>query len=130
VPAPDVLVAAAVLERDGRICIARRARGDAWDGYWEFPGGKLEPGETFAAALSRELREELGIDVDVGAPLVTAFHEGTRRIAITALRATWRAGAMTLSVHDRVAWVPVGGLAGYRLLPADWVIVDVLATAD
>lgn len=126
---PDVFVAAAVLERDGCICIARRARGDAWDGHWEFPGGKLEPGETFAGALVRELDEELGIGITVGAPLVTAFHLGERRIAISAFRACWTRGSLTLSVHDRIEWVAVAELRRYRLLPADWLIVEVLADA-
>ena len=60
-------VTAAVIEKDGKILIARRKRDDSQAGKWEFPGGKLEAGETPEACLKRELREELGIETEVGA---------------------------------------------------------------
>ncbi len=58
-------VTAAVIEEDGRILIAKRKKGDRSEGRWEFPGGKVEPGESPEESLKRELREELGIDVAV-----------------------------------------------------------------
>src|SRR5690606_11705513 len=74
---PTVLVAAAALvDRDGRILIAQRPQGKAMAGLWEFPGGKVEPGETPERALIRELKEELGIDITAAclAPFTFASH--------------------------------------------------------
>lgn len=59
-------VTAAVIEKDGRVLIAQRKTGDALAGKWEFPGGKLEPGETPEACLRRELREEFGVETEIG----------------------------------------------------------------
>jgi 8-oxo-dGTP diphosphatase len=68
-------VAAAVIERpDGSFLLAQRPIGKVYEGYWEFPGGKVEPGEPIADALSRELREELGIDVELAYPWITRFY--------------------------------------------------------
>src|SRR5438552_17529712 len=65
-------VAAAVIQRgDGRFLLAQRPQGKVYAGYWEFPGGKVEPGEDFARALFRELHEELGIDVRAAYPWIT-----------------------------------------------------------
>jgi 8-oxo-dGTP diphosphatase len=68
-------VAAAVVERpDGSFLLAQRPSGKIYEGYWEFPGGKVEPGEPIADALNRELREELGIDVELAYPWITRTH--------------------------------------------------------
>jgi mutator protein MutT len=69
VPTPIILVVAAVIERDGRILIGQRRRGDRHPFKWEFPGGKVEAREEPREALKRELREELGIDAEVGREL-------------------------------------------------------------
>ena len=76
--APIVPVAAAVLQRpDGKVLLAQRLAGTPYPGYWEFPGGKLEPGESARQALARELHEELGIDI-VRAALQWALQRGSR----------------------------------------------------
>jgi 8-oxo-dGTP diphosphatase len=68
-------VAAAVIERpDGGFLLAQRPTGKVYEGYWEFPGGKVEPGESIAGALRRELREELGIDVELAYPWITRVY--------------------------------------------------------
>ena len=69
-----VVVAAAVVERGERYLVTRRLRGTHLEGMWEFPGGKCEPGETHAACLRREIREELGCVADVGEKLLTVAH--------------------------------------------------------
>lgn len=70
-----IQVAAAVLERDGRYLITQRGPHTHLAGYWEFPGGKREPGESLEACLSRELREELGIEITSPTPFVVIQHE-------------------------------------------------------
>src|SRR5262249_19327974 len=73
---PVVSVAAAVLTRgDGKVLLAQRLQGTPYPGYWEFPGGKLEPGESAASALKRELQEELGISVSRASPWLTQRYE-------------------------------------------------------
>jgi 8-oxo-dGTP diphosphatase len=71
---PQRIVAAAVIERDGRVLLTQRVKGAHLEGYWEFPGGKVEDGESPEVALARELREECGIDVDVTDILDVAWH--------------------------------------------------------
>ena len=69
-----IVVTAAVIERDGGFLVTRRQTGVHLEGYWEFPGGKCEPGETYAACLARELREELDVGVTVGEELFATTH--------------------------------------------------------
>jgi len=69
-----VIVAAAVLIERGRVLLTQRKKGTHLAGAWEFPGGKVEPGEDPRDALVRELREEVGIEVDVGDPVEVTFH--------------------------------------------------------
>ena len=69
-----IVVAAAVVEREGRFLVTRRLEGTHLEGLWEFPGGKCEPGETIAGCLARELREELGVDSEIGSEIVTSEH--------------------------------------------------------
>jgi mutator protein MutT len=74
-----LLVCAAVIERDGRFLITRRQQGVHLEGLWEFPGGKCDQGETLAACLARELREELAVDIAVGEEVFTTVHAYTDR---------------------------------------------------
>jgi mutator protein MutT len=67
-------VLAAVIEREGRFLVTRRLEGSHLSGYWEFPGGKCDPGETHEACLARELREELGVEARIGDELVLTEH--------------------------------------------------------
>src|SRR3954463_5140632 len=72
---PVVDVAAAIIERpDGTFLLSQRPTGKIYEGYWEFPGGKVEPGEPTSGALARELREELGIEVELAYPWITSFY--------------------------------------------------------
>jgi len=72
--AEPVVVAAAVVERNGAYLTTRRLRGTHLEGFWEFPGGKCEPGESHAACLRREMLEELGCEAAVGEKILTATH--------------------------------------------------------
>ena len=125
-------VVAALLERGCEpayeVLVARRRHPPAWAGWWEFPGGKVEVGETDERALARELVEELGVRIEVGAPLVTVFHDETeRRIAISVYRALVSAGEPTAHEHDAIAWATPVALRQYKLLPADLVVLQAIA---
>jgi 8-oxo-dGTP diphosphatase len=116
---PILLVAAAALvDPDNRVLITRRPPGRPMAGLWEFPGGKVEPGETPESALRRELREELGIDVcpTCLSPLTFASHayEAFHLLMPLYLCRQWDG---TLRAHD--AWVRASKLSRYPMPPAD-----------
>src|SRR5476649_1654404 len=86
-PMTTIVVAAAVIERADELLITRRPQGVHLEGFWEFPGGKCEPGETLAACLVREIREELDVEVRVGEELFTTTHTyAERRVRLHFLR--------------------------------------------
>lgn len=123
-----IAVTAAVLERGGKILLARRKPGGALAGKWEFPGGKLEPGETPEACLKRELAEEFEIETRIGEHLSTSIHVDTdrteRTIRLMAYRVTYIGGAFRLNAHDAIAWVEPHRLRGFDLAPADVPLLD------
>lgn len=125
-------VIAAWLQRaDQCVLIAQRAAPPAWRGRWEFPGGKVEQGEADADCLRREIREELGVDIKVGAALVSVFHdEPTRRIAISVYAAHIVSGEPECKEHLALAWVAPEQLANYPLLPADLVVLRMFEDAQ
>ncbi|WP_027094531.1 8-oxo-dGTP diphosphatase MutT [Cohnella thermotolerans] len=122
-------VAAAVIEdEEGRILIARRREGKSQAGLWEFPGGKIEPGETAEACIVRELREEMSIDVSPGEYLGENVHDyGDIRIRLIAHRAKYIGGRIRLADHDHCKWVKPGDLTGYEFAPADAPFVERLS---
>ncbi len=113
-------VTAAIICRDGKCLIARRAPGDRHAGKWEFPGGKVNPAETPQNGLVREIREEFAIDVVVHELVAKSIHVYDHgKIRLLAYRVTWTSGELILMVHDQIAWVPPDRLLEYDLLPAD-----------
>ena len=125
------VVAGVITDSEGRILLARRAEGRELAGLWEFPGGKVEPGETPEAALARELEEELGLDVDVGAPLIDVPQQTpTRRLRLDVRRiATWR-GTPTGYEGQALAWVPPEQLASHDMPAPDRPVVAALLQPD
>ncbi|CAL1690026.1 CTP pyrophosphohydrolase [Brevundimonas subvibrioides] len=126
-PLPVVLVvAAALVDVDGRVLIAKRPEGKALAGLWEFPGGKVEPGERPEAALIRELNEELGIDVQEAclAPFVFASHayESFHLLMPLYLCRRW-SGLVVAREHAALAWVRPNALSDYPMPPADAPLV-------
>lgn len=117
-------VTAAVIRRGETVLIARRHSGDL-AGLWEFPGGKLEPGETPEACLAREIREELGLVIRVGCLLDRVEHAyPTKRIRLWFYAAACADGVPSLVDHDRVAWVRPADLGQYVFAPADAPFVE------
>jgi 8-oxo-dGTP diphosphatase len=127
---PLLLVAAcALVDADGRVLLARRPEGKKMAGLWEFPGGKLAPGETPEAALIRELKEELGIDVSAAclAPFAFASHEYERFHLLMPLYLCrrWR-GVAKPREDQALAWVRPQNLADYPMPPADKPLIPLL----
>lgn len=123
------VVAAALIDADGRVLLARRPPGKAMAGLWEFPGGKLHPDETPEAALTRELAEELGIDLRPAclAPLTFASHRYPDFHLLMPLYAArnWK-GTPAPREGQELAWVHVEKLADYPMPPADVPLVAML----
>jgi len=123
-----VEVVAAVIERpDGRFLLAQRPAGKVYAGYWEFPGGKVEPGEQLPAALARELHEELGIDVEIAHPWIVQMYtyaHATVRLNFFRVRA-WR-GEPHGKEDQQLAWQHVSTLAVAPLLPANAPVLRAL----
>jgi 8-oxo-dGTP diphosphatase len=118
-------VVAGVIVRGQRVLIARRLPEAHQGGLWEFPGGKVEPGESAVAALSRELREELGVDVEVGPVLARVRHRYPDREAVDlSFRACRvRSGEPAALGCSGIAWVGPHDLAGYEFPAANGPVV-------
>jgi 8-oxo-dGTP diphosphatase len=125
---PPVEVVAAVIERpDGSFLLAQRPAGKAYAGYWEFPGGKVEPGEQLTEALARELHEELGIEVEVAYPWIVrtyAYPHAHVRLNFFRVRA-WH-GEPHGKEQQRLAWQHVSALEVAPLLPANAPVLRAL----
>jgi 8-oxo-dGTP diphosphatase len=121
-----LVVAAALIDPDGRVLLARRPPGKPMAGLWEFPGGKVNPGETPEAALIRELAEELGIDVGASclAPFAFASHRYRNFHLLMPLYAcrVWQ-GTVTPREGQELAWVRPARLGDYPMPPADKPLV-------
>ncbi len=122
-----VVVAAAVIERDDRFLLTRRQEGVHLEGCWEFPGGKCEPGETLAACLVRELREELGVESSIGAELLVTMHAyADRRVELHFFRCDV-GGAPAPQLGQEMRWVARHELAALELPPADAELIRILS---
>ena len=121
-------VTAAVIIRNEKVLITRRAADEKHAGWWEFPGGKVEDGESPEVCLRRELMEELGVDALIGDLLAeSVFRYETGAIRLLAYRAEIITGEIHLSVHDECQWVSAEDLLQFKLLPADRPIAEKLA---
>ncbi len=130
-PKSRVAVVGAVLERGGLILAARRGAGMTQPGLWEFPGGKVEPGETPTEALRREVAEELGCTVEVGAHVARCEHESASRVVVlNTYRCTVVAGEPRAIEHDEIRWVAPERLADLSWSPADLATVRCIQQTD
>jgi 8-oxo-dGTP diphosphatase len=124
-----LVTAVALIDVDGRILLAKRPEGKSLAGLWEFPGGKVEAGETPEAALIRELREELGIDTKESclAPLTFASHSYDDFHLLMPLFACRRwQGIPTPREGQTLAWVRAADLRNYPMPPADIPLIPIL----
>lgn len=125
-----IVVAAAVIRRqDGHVLIARRRVGKAFAGKWEFPGGKIEEGETPEQCLVRELHEEFSIETAVEGYIISsqAAHEDIV-VELHAYAVNLLGGTFQLTDHDQVAWVAPRDLTQYEMPEADIAVVNALIT--
>ena len=127
---PIVLVAAvALIDPDGRVLLAQRPEGKHLAGLWEFPGGKVQPGETPEAALIRELEEELGVDVEASclAPFTFASHAYPEFHLLMPLYVCRKWSGIAIAREgQRLAWVRPMRLGDYPMPPADKPLVAML----
>lgn len=122
-----VMVVGAAILRDRRCLAVRRGPGMSLAGQWEFPGGKLEPGETPEQALRRELDEELGLAVRVGAWLGRgSVRDGERTVRLDVYLAEIESGEPILREHDAMRWLCAEELPDLGWAAADVPVVDVL----
>ena len=117
-------VVAAIIRKENKIFATQRGYGE-WKDWWEFPGGKIEPGETPQQALKREIREELDADIEVGELLRTinydypAFH-----LTMHCFKCRLANGHLTLLEHEAAKWLNPSDLQSVRWLPADEEIIN------
>jgi 8-oxo-dGTP diphosphatase len=125
------LVVAALVREGGRVLVSRRRPDQAMPNLWEFPGGKVEPGEAPTAALSREVREELGCDIDVGRIHEVVFHAyADFDLYMLVYEAVVSAGEPRALEVAEVAWVEASRLPTLELLPADYPLARRLAASS
>ena len=124
------VVAAALVDGDGRVLLARRPEGKSLAGMWEFPGGKLEPGESPEAALVRELEEELGIAAERLEPFtfVSFAYPAFHLVMLLYWCRQWR-GDLQGRDGQALRWERPGAMAALPMPPADVPLVDALVAA-
>jgi 8-oxo-dGTP diphosphatase len=120
-------VTAGVIENRGKILIARRSPGKHLAGYWEFPGGKVETGETYEECLARELKEELDLNVTVHEHIADSeFTYGDKQIRLKAYFAKTNQAEVTSTDHDEIKWITAYEFDDYTFAPADIPIIKAL----
>jgi mutator protein MutT len=118
----------AVVERNGTVLLTLRPAGTHLAGYWEFPGGRIEPGETPEACIVRELREELGVEVRVLGRMGTIDHAyPERQVRLHGFRCEIVSGEPRPLASEELRWVPLERLAEQKLPPADLAVLGWLS---
>ena len=122
----QIEVVAAVIRKDGRVFATQRGYGD-WKGWWEFPGGKIELGETPEEALRREIREELQADVSVDEFLCTVEYDYSKfHLTMHCYFCSLLSETFHLNEHEAAQWLKAEELDNVRWLPADVMVVEEL----
>ena len=123
----QVQVTAAIIQQEGKYLICQRAHDDSLPLMWEFPGGKLEPGETLEECIIRECQEELGVDIRIcGEFGKTSYPYKQWELVFTFFDAEIAVGTPVTTVHEQIRWVSAAELKKYTFCPADVEIVEKL----
>lgn len=122
-----VLVAAGVIEKNGKILIAKRRKGDPLENKWEFPGGKLASNETPEECLRRELFEEFEVHTKVEDFICSSkFNYKHAEVELLAYKVSWLEGEFMLNEHEEIRWVPSCELIDYDFAEADIPVIKKL----
>ena len=128
---PHYQVTAGLLWHEGKLLITSRPKGRHLAGFWEFPGGKQEEGETLKKCLEREIREELGIEVLAGKHLMTVDHEYENRIiSLHLFQCTPLEGQIRPLEGQKIRWVDPKDLEDYRFPPPDYEFIGFLKRGE
>ena len=122
-----IVVTAAVIERGGAYLVTRRPGGVHLEGYWEFAGGKCEPGEDHETCLRREIEEELGVQIRVGRQIFEVAHEYAERAVELHFFDCELLGEPVARLGQEMKWVAPGNLAALEFPPADAELIKLLA---
>lgn len=134
IPTVLIVVAAALIDVNGRVLMHRRRQESVHGGLWEFPGGKLESGEGPLEALQREIAEELGVALDIGGAAPVGFaaddaastaHGGRRIVILLYTCRAWRGEVQCLE-GEEIGWYPPGEIAALAMPPLDYLLADQL----
>jgi 8-oxo-dGTP diphosphatase len=121
-----IVVCAAIIERDGRFLITRRQKGAHLEGFWEFPGGKCETGETLAACLAREMREELDAEVSIGEEVLTTNHVYPLQTVELHFLTCELIGEPAPQLGQQMLWAARADLCRLQFPPADLELIRML----
>ena len=122
----SIEVVAAIIAKEERVLATQRSSGE-WKDYWEFPGGKVEPGETNEAALRREIREELATEISVGRLLTTIDYDyPSFHLEMHCYLCHILSGHPTLLEHEAACWLSLDELNNVRWLPADELVLPLI----
>ena len=120
----NIFVAAALIRKENEVFATQRGYGNYKD-WWEFPGGKIEPGETPEDALAREIREELAAEISVGEYLTTVEYDYPDfHLSMACYWCSLKGGHLTLLEHEAARWLPLGHLRQVNWLPADVLVIE------
>lgn len=129
---PTLIVAAGLIQRDGALLVCQRRRGAAFELQWEFPGGKLEAGESSGTALRRELQEELSVAADIGVELYRTQHDypGVHSVRLVFHHVARFSGDPRNCAFEQIRWVESAQLPAFDFLEGDAELIGLLERGE
>ena len=126
----QIEVVAAIIRKDDKIFATQRGYGE-WKDWWEFPGGKMEAGETPEVALKREIREELSTEISVDEFLCTVEYDYPKfHLKMHCFWCSIESGQLTLKEHEAAKWLQLSDIYSVDWLPADKIVVEAILAAE